>query len=193
MAYQVQHAQMARHSVRRTSEANYGQDWSNSRSTAYPGNQYGGGQGNYDLQVIVQPPSRARVGVVLQPTVTVQVRLLAYEDPETTEPGDYFAMVSLVAVEEPGSTRTPATPRNLTGVLTGNEPVSIKPFIGDGPGQSGSLGIGYASFPRLTVGAEGSYRLKIQLLKVCVLPTGQQGGFLAGEVDSKLFKVRARS
>ncbi|KAF2759076.1 hypothetical protein EJ05DRAFT_485152 [Pseudovirgaria hyperparasitica] len=146
----------------------------------------------YEMDVIVQPPARARVGALLQPAVTVRLRPTpnrGIEAADITEASQLLVMVSLMKDEYPVSSE------RLQHLFFGRRVDSIRPFSGgDESAQNRDYGLGYASFSDLIINEEGTYRLRLTLIKMhggLGQPGMSNGGTAVGMVDSNTIKVRA--
>lgn len=119
--------------------------------------------------MIVQPPSTARLGAALRPPVTVRLRTVNGEtagEADNAETANLLAVATLTA----DSFNDSASPIDPNSLLEGRRFDSIHPFIGDddlhGHETAETRGVGYVSFPNLVIRQEGTYRIRVTLIKV---------------------------
>ena len=121
------------------------------------------------MDIIVQPPSTARLGAALRPPVTVRLRTVngeAADEADNAETANLLAVATLTA----DSFNDSANPIDPNSLLEGRRFDSIHPFIGDddlhGHETAETRGVGYVSFPDLVIRQEGTYRIRVTLIKV---------------------------
>lgn len=121
----------------------------------------------YGMDILVQPPATAVLGHPLNPPLTIRLRAL------NGDLNDAIAdSTSLVAVATLTGQNGEAI--DLSGILAGRPFDSIHPF--DDEEDADNLpftlsspdprGVGYVSFPNLVIRREGTYRIRITLIRI---------------------------
>lgn len=122
------------------------------------------------MDMIVQPPSAAQLGTTLQPPVTVRLRNLnseSAEDADNAETANLLAVATLTS-DSINDSANPVDPNSLLG---GRRFDSIHPFTGEEDDlhsydTAETRGVGYVSFPDLVIRQEGTYRIRVTLIKI---------------------------
>ncbi|MCJ1357155.1 MAG: hypothetical protein MMC33_007151 [Icmadophila ericetorum] len=116
----------------------------------------------FDMDVVIQPPSRARPGRILYPPLVLRVRQREIQG-ISTRPFGYssvlWVLVSLVSADE-NMVLAPPDP----GLMTGNPVDSVHPLI---PSLA-SRDLGFASFPGIAIRDSGEYRVRASLIRMTV-------------------------
>ncbi|KAF2197013.1 hypothetical protein GQ43DRAFT_444608, partial [Delitschia confertaspora ATCC 74209] len=118
----------------------------------------------YSMDILVQPPATAVSGYTLQPGLTVRLRSLSGDLNDAI-----YDSSNLVAVATLTSSHTPLADADLNTILAGRRYNSIHPFDEDTEvslGSSDPRGVGYVSFPDLSIRREGTYRIRITLIRI---------------------------
>lgn len=153
-------------------------------------------QTTYGMDMIVQPPSTARLGAALRPPVTVRLRTANGEtagEADNAETANLLAVATLTA----DSFNDSANPIDPNSLLEGRRFDSIHPFIGDddlhGHETAETRSVGYVSFPDLVIRQEGTYRIRVTLIKVQSAtnetPLASPGGSSVQVIDSNPITV----
>ncbi|KAF2807158.1 uncharacterized protein BDZ99DRAFT_522786 [Mytilinidion resinicola] len=148
------------------------------------------GEARYAMDVIVQPPPTARLGTALQPPVTIRLRSLNPDTTDDLDPTNLLAVATLTSDSINDST----DPVDLTALLSGRVFDSIHPFAED---DTDSQGVGYVSFPDLAICGEGTWRIRVTLIRIRS-PTSEpsvssRGGSSVQVVDSNPITVERGS
>jgi hypothetical protein len=116
---------------------------------------------NYAMDILVQPPRSAIAGRSLTPAVTVRLRSLREDlDRDDLDVAHLLAVASLTAESE-------GTPdEQLQRALAGRRFDSVHPFTAEDANNYESAGIGFMSFPDLVIREQGTYRIRITLIRV---------------------------
>lgn len=122
--------------------------------------------GFYVMQITTQPPHQAHSGAVLDPGLTVRIGLSPAAldvDDDLDNTTRLWAVASLVPDDEPVLRASIAA-----GTLTGPLFSSVLPFStrNCGPDIAGIINLGDVSFPRLVIGSEGRYRIRVTLTRM---------------------------
>ncbi|OCK85585.1 hypothetical protein K432DRAFT_256646, partial [Lepidopterella palustris CBS 459.81] len=146
----------------------------------------------YAMDVIVQPPSTVRLGIVLQPPVTVRLRSPPGDpasDADIAETTNLLAVATLTADSINDSTN----PGDLSALLAGRRFDSIHPYPEDDEGPADARGVGYVSFPDLVIRQEGTYRIRVTLIRIRASVSGESvaaaGGSSVQVVESETVTV----
>ncbi|KAF2084874.1 hypothetical protein K490DRAFT_59195 [Saccharata proteae CBS 121410] len=139
-------------------------------------------RGSFAMDVIAQPASNVRLGQSMRAPIAIRIRRGASyaQDAGLAESGRLMAVASLMASSAGEDVAVP------TGILSGSQMVdSIHPpsEYGSEYDTDGDV-VGYATFPDLIVSREGTYRIRIALIKV----SGH--GETMQAVDTRMFVVR---
>ena len=149
----------------------------------------------FELDVIGQPPRGAVLGLPVETSVLISLRL---PDPDRSISADsidtskLFAVTSLIA-ESPSGERVPLE----AGIMTGQKMFDSVHTIPDecaeqlANSQPCRLVLGYFSFPGLLIRQSGSYRIRTTLIKMST--SGEGGGSSVVAVDSEPIKIERRS
>ncbi|KAK5006017.1 hypothetical protein LTR39_005774 [Cryomyces antarcticus] len=136
------------------------------------------------MDMMMQPPASARPGTVLSPPVTVRVRVPrdgVSDEEDLSELGQLFAVAALIKTDANGNAAS--RPAVLTGQRFAD---SVRPFSNDRVNghvqeSAGSRPLGYVSFPNLVIRQEGTYRIRIALIRM-----GNPGLSLASQGASNM-------
>jgi len=140
------------------------------------------------MDVIVQPPPTARLGIALQPPVTVRLRCLDGDIADDSETTNLLAVATLTSDSINDST----DPVDLTTLLSGHVFDSIHPFSED-DSNTVNQGVGYVSFPDLAICGEGTWRIRVTLVRILAsageASSSTRGGSSVQVVDSSPITV----
>lgn len=137
----------------------------------------GESQQPYAMDVIIQPPTNAQPGMALDPAVTVRLRSLRSYGASDSEISDINSLVAVATLTTAG-TSEPVNPQ----ILLGRRFDSVHPFPED-DGPEGRQVLGYVSFPDLAISAEGTFRIRVTLVKMGY--SFGQGGSHVQAIDSQ--------
>lgn len=124
---------------------------------------------SYSLQVAVQPPRVARVGVPLYPPLAIRVHICDAETGEEISGEDEFSsLFAQATLYGEGINSPPLAPPDMF-LLSGRLSMSLD-LLNDGPGED-STPLGrqqgsYVIFPDLVINRTGRYRLGVSLFKI---------------------------
>lgn len=149
----------------------------------------------FELDVIGQPPSGVALGLPIETSVLVSLKVPATDQTvqaESIDTSRFFAVASLVA-DSRGGERVPLE----AGIMTGQKMFDSVHAMPDecadrlAANQPHRLVLGYFSFPGLLIRQSGTYRVRTTLIKMS--SSGQGGGSSIVAVDSEPIKVERRS
>ncbi|QDS69329.1 hypothetical protein FKW77_003439 [Venturia effusa] len=137
---------------------------SRQRTRPRPGRSAGEPHG-FNLDFVVRPPNEVRVGSSISPAVTLQVRTVRRGSSAALSNQNlhhYFVVVSLLQLHDDGDVDH-ASP----GVLSGRQLADTIHAQDHATLALNSPDIlGYVSFPNLVIRSQGTYRLRISLMRV---------------------------
>jgi hypothetical protein len=148
----------------------------------------------YELDVIGQPPKGVALGIPVETSVMLSLRLSSPNGAVGTEidTSRLFAVTSLVADSRSGE-RLPLE----SGIMTGQKMFDSVHSIPDecaerlASNEPCRLALGYFSFPGLLIRQSGTYRIRTTLIRMN--SSGTAGGSSIVAVDSEPIKVERRS
>ncbi|KAI7258773.1 hypothetical protein KC335_g12094 [Hortaea werneckii] len=149
----------------------------------------------FELDVIGQPPRGVVLGLTVECSVMISLRLPTPDRTITADDIDtsrLFAVASLVA-DSRGGERVPLE----AGIMTGQKMFDSVHSIPDecaeriASNQPCRLVLGYFSFPGLLIRQSGTYRIRTTLIKTN--EASQGGGSSIVAVDSEPVKIERRS
>lgn len=108
------------------------------------------------MEVVVQPPANAPLGMAFNRPVTVRLSSWRPYDTNDADIPDINSLVAIATLTTAGS--EPVNPQ----VLLGHRVDSVHPI----PGEDGYEGGGYVSFPDLAIIAEGTFKIRVTLVKM---------------------------
>lgn len=137
----------------------------------------------FDMEIVVQPPSRVRPGRLLYPPVVLRVRqleVLGLSSQPLNNSSVLWVLVSLVSADE-STVLAPPDP----GLIIGNPVDSIHPLI---PALE-SRDLGFASFPNIAIRDPGEYRIRVSLIRMTL---SDASGSAAQESGANLLNILSR-
>lgn len=149
----------------------------------------------FELDVIAQPPRGVALGMPVETSVMISLRLPSSDRANNTASVDtsrLFAVASLIADRSSGD----LVPLEA-GIMTGQKMFDSVHAIPDecaeqlASDQPCRLVLGYFSFPDLLIRQSGTYRIRTTLVKMS--SSGSGGGSSMLAVDSEPIKVERRS
>ncbi|KAK4544706.1 hypothetical protein LTR36_003955 [Oleoguttula mirabilis] len=146
---------------------------------------------SFELDIIGQPPTGTALGMPVETSVLISLRLPSPEwtlSADHTDTSKLFAVASLVADSRSGD-RVPLE----AGIMTGQKMFDSVHSIPDECAEQLAnnrpcrLVLGYFSFPDLLIRQSGTYRIRTTLIEMS--SSGESGGSSIAAVDSESFKV----
>ena len=137
----------------------------------------------FDMDIVVQPPSRVRPGRLLYPPVVLRVRqqeTVGFSSQPLINSSVLWALVSLVSADE-NMVLAPPDP----GLIIGNPVDSIHPLM---PALE-IRDLGFASFPGIAIRDPGEYRIRVSLIRMTL---SDAFGSPAQESGANLLNILSR-
>ncbi|KAK1082093.1 hypothetical protein LTR33_004165 [Friedmanniomyces endolithicus] len=150
----------------------------------------------FELDVIGQPPVGIALGIPVETSVMISLRLPSADRSITASSIDtsrLFAVASLVADNRTGGEHVPLE----AGIMTGQQMFdSVHPIPDEcaerlANNEPCRLVLGYFSFPQMLIRQSGAYRIRTTLIKMST--SGEGGGSSVLAIDSEPIKVERRS
>ncbi|KAK3117878.1 hypothetical protein LTR53_000291 [Teratosphaeriaceae sp. CCFEE 6253] len=150
----------------------------------------------FELDVIGQPPVGVALGMPVETSVMISLRLPSADQamaPGSVDTSRLFAVASLVADNRSGGEREPLEAGTMTGQKMFDSVHSIPDEFAERLARNEPCRrvLGYFSFPGMLIRQSGAYRIRTTLVQMST--SGEGGGSSILAVDSEPVKVERRA